>query len=71
LQVEAQFLTLTASLRSSAQQLINQVVETELEELLSQYSDQRTDAGSAVAVRNGHLPEPQLHGPVPSVNPND
>mgnify|MGYP003689982023 FL=1 len=47
---------LTALLRSGAQQLITQAVEAELQELLSQYSDQHTDDGNAVVVRNGHLP---------------
>ena len=58
---------LTAFLRSGAQQLINQAVEAELQELLSQYSDRRTDNGNAVVVRNGHLPERELQtglGPV-------
>jgi transposase-like protein len=58
---------LTAFLRSGAQQLINQAVEAELQELLSQYSDRRTDDGNAVVVRNGHLPERELQtglGPV-------
>ena len=44
---------LTALLRSCAQQLINQAVETELQEMLSQYSDWRTDDGHSVVVRNG------------------
>ena len=35
---------LTALLRSGAQQLINQAVEAELQELLSQHSSQRTEA---------------------------
>jgi len=51
---------LTALLRSGAQQLINQAVEAELQELLSQYSDRRTEDGNAVVVRNGHLPEREL-----------
>ena len=58
---------LTALLRSGAQQLINQAVEAELQELLSLYSDRRTDDGNAVVVRNGHLPERELQaglGPV-------
>jgi len=33
------------------------VLEAELQELLSQYSDQQTDDGNAVVVRNGHLQE--------------
>ena len=58
---------LTALLRSGAQQLIIQAVEAELQELLNQYSDRRTDGGHAVVVRNGHLPERNLQtglGPV-------
>ena len=51
---------LTALLRSGAQQLINQAVEAEFQELLSQYSDRRTDDGHSVVVRNGHLPEREL-----------
>ena len=41
---------LTALLRSDAQQLINQAVEAELLELLSQYSDRRTEDGNAAMV---------------------
>tara|TARA_B100001964_G_scaffold130755_1_gene144486 strand:+ start:2103 stop:2216 length:114 start_codon:yes stop_codon:yes gene_type:complete len=33
------------------------VLEAELQELLSQYSDQQTDDGDAVVVRNAHLQE--------------
>jgi putative transposase len=58
---------LTALLRSGAQQLITQAVEAELQELLNQYSERRTDGGHAVVVRNGHLPERDLQtglGPV-------
>ena len=58
---------LTALLRSGAQQLINQAVEAELEELLSQHSGRRTEDGHVVVVRNGHLPERELQtglGPV-------
>ena len=58
---------LTDLLRSGAQQLINQAVEAELQELLSQHSHQRTENGHAGVVRNGHLPERELQtglGPV-------
>jgi transposase-like protein len=58
---------LTDLLRSGAQQLINQAVEAELWELLSQHSGRRTENGHAVVVRNGHLPERELQtglGPV-------
>ena len=58
---------LTALLRSGAQQLIAQPVEAELEELLGQHSDRRTDDGSAALVGYDHLPELDLEtglGPV-------
>ena len=58
---------LTALLRSGAQLLINQAVEAELQELLSQHSGRRTEDGNAVEVRNGHFPERELQtglGPV-------
>ena len=58
---------LTALLRSGAQQLITQAVDAELQELLSQHSYRRTEAGNAIVVRNGHLPERELQtglGPV-------
>jgi transposase-like protein len=58
---------LTDLLQSGARQLIKQAVETEVEELLSQYSAQRTEDGKAGVVRNGYLPERQLQtgiGPV-------
>jgi putative transposase len=58
---------LTDLLRSGAQQLINQAVEAELQELLSQHSGRRTEDGNAVVVRNGHLPVRELQtglGPV-------
>ena len=41
-------------LRSGARQWIQQAVETELQEFLSQYSGQMTDAGHADIVRNGY-----------------
>ena len=47
--------------------MINQAVEAEFQELLSLYSDRRTDDGNAVVVRNGYLPERELQaglGPV-------
>ena len=59
--------SLTALLRSGAQQLINQAVEAEFQELLSQHSGCRTEDGHAGVVRNGHLPERELQtglGPV-------
>ena len=58
---------LTALLRSGVEQLIPQAVEAELEELLGQHSDRRTDDCNAAVARNGHLPERDLEtglGPV-------
>ncbi|HJN25954.1 MAG TPA: IS256 family transposase, partial [Rhodospirillales bacterium] len=58
---------LTSLLRSGARRLINQAVEAELQDLLIQYSGQRTDDGHAVVVRSGYLPERELQtglGPV-------
>ena len=58
---------LTDLLQSGARKLIKQAVEAEVEELLSQYSRQRTEDGKAGVVRNGYLPERQLQtgiGPV-------
>ena len=58
---------LTDLLQTGARQLIKQAVEAEVEELLSQYSTQRTKDGNAGVVRNGYLPERQLQtgiGPV-------
>ena len=57
----------TELLRAGAQQLIQQAVEAELAELLSQHGDRRTETGNAGVVRNGYLPERQLQtglGPV-------
>ena len=57
----------TELLRVGAQQLIQQAVEAELAELLSQHGDRRTETGNAGVVRNGYLPERELQtglGPV-------
>ena len=59
--------TLTELLRKGAQDLIRQAVEAELQELLEQHSDRRTEEGLAGVVRNGYLPERELQtgvGPV-------
>lgn len=59
---------LTDMLRAGAQQLIQQAVEAELQDLLAQHAQSRTDAGTAGVVRNGYLPERDLQtslGPVP------
>lgn len=59
---------LTKLLRSGAQRLIQQAVEAELAELLSQYAGQTDCGGRAAVVRNGYLPEREVLtgvGPVP------
>lgn len=58
---------LTELLRKGAQDLIGQAVESELAELLAQYSDCRTSEGKATVVRNGYHPQRELQtgiGPV-------
>lgn len=58
---------LTELLRKGAQDLIGQAVESELAELLAQYSDCRTSEGKAAVVRNGYHPQRELQtgiGPV-------
>ncbi|MCP4183221.1 MAG: IS256 family transposase, partial [Hyphomicrobiales bacterium] len=58
---------LTDLLQSGARQVTMQAVEVEVEELLSQYSTQRTEGGKAGVARNGYLPKRQLQtgiGPV-------
>ena len=64
---EARLDPLTELLRKGAQDLIGQAVESELAELLAQYSDCRTDEGKAAVVRNGYQPQRELQtgiGPV-------
>ena len=48
---------LTELLRSGAQKLIQQAIETELRILLDEHADRRTESGHAGVVRNGYLPE--------------
>ena len=58
---------LTELLRVGARRLIQQAVETELQELLAQHAERRTEDGKAGVVRNGYLPERELQtgvGPV-------
>ena len=58
---------LTEMLRMGAKQLIQHAVESELEALLLQHSERRTDDGKVGVVRNGYLPERELQtglGPV-------
>ena len=59
---------LTEMLRVGAQRLIQQAVEAELQELLTQHAERRTADGKAGIVRNGHLPRREIQtgvGPVP------
>ena len=65
--LEARLDPLTELLRKGAQDLIGQAVESELAELLAQYSDCRTSDGKAAVVRNGYQPQRELQtgiGPV-------
>ena len=58
---------LTELLRNGARKLISEAVETELQELLDQYSDLRNKQGHHQVVRNGYLPERKIQtgiGPV-------
>ena len=58
---------LTELLRKGASQIIYRAVEAELQELMSGYSEQRTEDGKAGVVRNGYHPERELQtgvGPV-------
>ena len=59
--------SLTELLRNGAHKLIEQAIEAELQELLSQYTGRQTDRGHAAVVRNGYLPERAIQtgiGPV-------
>ena len=58
---------LTELLRTGAEWLIYQAVEAELQELLADHADRRTEDGKASVVRNGYLPARKLQtglGPV-------
>ena len=58
---------LTELLRTGARQLIQQAVEVELQDLLSEHAERRLSDGRAGVVRNGHLPEREIQtglGPV-------
>lgn len=57
----------TDLLRAGAQRLIQEAVEAEMQDLLTQYAERRTETGQAGVVRNGYLPERKLQtgvGPV-------
>lgn len=59
---------MTELLVSGARQLIRQAIEAELQGFMRQYSEQQTEDGKAIVVRNGYLPERELQtalGPVP------
>lgn len=51
---------LTELVRSGARKLIEQALEAELAELLSQHAGRRDERGRAAVVRNGYLPERQV-----------
>jgi transposase-like protein len=58
---------LTELLRKGAKQLIYRAVDAELQELLTEYSEQKTEEGRAAVVRNGYHPEREIQtgvGPV-------
>ena len=58
---------LTELLRMGAERLIYQAVEAELQELLADHAERRTEDGKASVVRNGYLPARKLQtglGPV-------
>ena len=58
---------LTELVRAGARKLIEQAIDIELQELLSQYTGQQTDSGHVAVVRNGYLPERAIQtgiGPV-------
>jgi transposase-like protein len=58
---------LTDLLRRGARQLIAEAVESELQELLKEYSDFRNETGQKQIVRNGYLPAREIQtgiGPV-------
>lgn len=57
----------TDLLKTGARKLLEQAIEVELEEMLSRYTEQRTETGHAAVVRNGYLPERAIQtgiGPV-------
>ncbi len=58
---------LTALLKEGARKLIAQAVESEVQDLLAEHRDCRTQGGHAGVVRNGYLPERELQtglGPI-------
>lgn len=58
---------ITELLRKGATELIYRAVDAELQELLSMYSEEKTEDGRAAVVKNGYLPEREIQtgvGPV-------
>jgi len=51
---------LTELVRNGARKLIEQALEAELAELLSQHAGRRDPQGRAAVVRNGYLPEREV-----------
>ena len=62
---------LTEMLRTGARELIEKAVEVELQELLEQHGERRTEDGRAGVVRNGYLPERELQTGVGPVDHSD
>jgi transposase-like protein len=65
---EAKMDPLTDLLRTGARQLLCQAVNAEVETLLAEHAERRTEDGKAGVVRNGYLPEREIQtgiGPVP------
>ena len=52
---------LTELLRQGAQRLLGQAIEAEVAVLLAQYADRRDAQGHHAGVRNGYLPEREVH----------
>ena len=52
---------LTELLRQGAQRLLAQAIEAEVAVLLAQYADRRDAQGRQAVVRNGYLPEREVH----------
>jgi hypothetical protein len=52
---------LTEVLRQGAQRLLAQAIEAEIAVLLAQYADHHDAQGRQAVVRNGYLPEREVH----------
>jgi hypothetical protein len=51
---------LTELLRSGARQLLQQAIEAEVAQLLTEYAGHQDEQGRAAVVRNGYLPEREV-----------